>query len=82
MATNPATAAPAKTGGAETQPKANAKAAPTQAYKVLAVAVRHDGQMYEVGSTMDLTEAQAERLGGLVAPVAAKPAAAEQAAAA
>lgn len=42
--------------------------AETASYTVNQVAINHDGKLYQVGETIDLTADQAERLGGLVAP--------------
>lgn len=37
-------------------------------YVVGSVPIRHDGRFYDVGADIQLTDGQAERLGGLVAP--------------
>ena len=38
-------------------------------YQVASIPIRHDGDFYEVGQTIGLTAAQAERLGSLVVPL-------------
>jgi hypothetical protein len=40
-------------------------------YTVLSVPIRHDGELYAVGSTVPLTARQADLLGGLVMPAGA-----------
>lgn len=57
----------AKSNQAATQ--AATQAAPEKApFTVTQVPVNHDGTVYDVGQTVDLTAEQAARLGGLVAP--------------
>ncbi|CAM3350314.1 hypothetical protein [Paracidovorax anthurii] len=41
----------------------------TRTYLVSAVPIRHDGRSYDVGYDIELTDAQAQRLGGLVIPI-------------
>lgn len=41
-------------------------------YVVGSVPIRHDGRFYGVGADIQLTDGQAERLGGLVAPAPEK----------
>lgn len=65
------TTAPA-TGAEATQPAK--EAAKKTAYTVASVAIRHNGELHAVGATVQLTAAEAERLGGMVTPAAAKPA--------
>lgn len=59
------------------QAKTAAPAPDTTTHIVLSVPVRHNGEMYGVGADIELTDADAERLGSLVAPKAPKAAAAE-----
>lgn len=42
---------------------------PTRAYAVGTVPVRHDGRVYDVGHEIELTDAQAARLAGLLTPI-------------
>lgn len=53
-------------------PAADKPAKATKPYTVLSVPVRHNGELFAVGATVPLTDKEAERLGGLVAPVPAK----------
>lgn len=41
-----------------------------QPYQVASVAIRHNGELYQVGSTVHLNDADADRLGPLVIPTA------------
>lgn len=55
--------------------QAKTAAPDTTTHIVLSVPVRHNGEMYGVGADIELTDADAERLGSLVAPKAPKAAA-------
>lgn len=70
----PAAMAPAAPA-APTPPVAPARRSQARAsglYIVGSVPIRHDGKAYGVGHDIELTAAQAERLGDLVAPLPSK----------
>ncbi|HMS05354.1 MAG TPA: hypothetical protein PKD73_06125 [Burkholderiaceae bacterium] len=68
MATQTTTTAAAAAGAntADSKAKASAKAAKT--YTVGNCRIDHDGERYESGDAIELTAAQAARLGALVTP--------------
>ena len=58
--------------GAARAPAPGAAPEATQPYIVRSVPIRHQGKVYQTGFEIDLTEAQALRLGALVTPVNSK----------
>lgn len=52
------------------QGQSDPEKAPVHPYLVCSVAIRHNGELYQVGSTVRLSDADADRLGSLVIPTA------------
>ena len=64
-----ALAAPSAPTAAPAAPVRPAPAAEKRCYVVGSVPIRHDGKFYGVGYDIELTSAEANRLGGLVVPL-------------